>query len=150
MYHVTWTVTYNITSKYIATKQRVNYVRQIMTCHIRRIYKVSFAGCVARLSQIVLSWWHHQGGIFSALLAFCAGNSPVTGEFPSQRPVTRSFDVFFDLRLNWRSSKQSWGWWFQTPSCPLWRHCNGLKYISCCRKKYNRITFDVCMTNTTF
>ena len=34
---------------------------------------------------------------FIALLALCAGNSPVTGEFPSQRPVTRSFDVFFDL-----------------------------------------------------
>ena len=32
---------------------------------------------------------------FSALLALCAGNSPVTGEFPSQRPVTRSFDIFF-------------------------------------------------------
>ena len=37
---------------------------------------------------------------FSALLAICAGNSPVTGEFPAQRPVTRSFDVFFDLCLN--------------------------------------------------
>ena len=37
---------------------------------------------------------------FSALLAICAGNLPVTGEFPAQRPVTRSFDVFFDLRLN--------------------------------------------------
>ena len=37
---------------------------------------------------------------FSALLALCAGNSPVTGEFPSQRPVTQIFDVFFDLRLN--------------------------------------------------
>ena len=36
---------------------------------------------------------------FSALLAICAGNSPVPGEFPLQRPVTRSFDVFFDLRL---------------------------------------------------
>ena len=36
---------------------------------------------------------------FSALLDICAGNSPVTGEFPTQRPVTRSFDVFFDLRL---------------------------------------------------
>ena len=41
---------------------------------------------------------------FSALLAICAGNSPVPGEFPSQRPVTRSFDVFFDLRLNKRLS----------------------------------------------
>ena len=44
---------------------------------------------------------------FSALLALCAGKSPVTGEFPSQKPVTRSFDVFFDLRLNKRLSKQS-------------------------------------------
>ena len=43
----------------------------------------------------------------SALLAICAGNSPVTGEFPAQRPVTRSRDVFFDLRLNKRLSKQS-------------------------------------------
>ena len=61
---------------------------------------------------------------FSALLAICAGNSPVPGEFPTQRPVTRSFDVFFDLRLNKRLSKQSWRWWFETLSCPLWRHRN--------------------------
>ena len=47
-----------------------------------------------------------------------------TGPFPSQRPVTRSFHVFFDLRLNKPCSKQSWGWWFETLSRPLWRHCN--------------------------
>ena len=51
--------------------------------------------------------------------------SPVTGEFPAQRPVTRSFGVFFDLRLNKRSSKHSWGWWFETPSRLLWRRING-------------------------
>ena len=61
---------------------------------------------------------------FSALLAICAGNSPVTGEFFAQRPVTQSFDVFFDLSLNKRSSKQSWCWWFETSSRLLWRHCN--------------------------
>ena len=44
-------------------------------------------------------WWRHQMEIFSALLAFCAVNSQVTGEFPAQRPVTRSFEVFFYLRL---------------------------------------------------
>ena len=60
----------------------------------------------------------------STLLAVCAGNSPVNGEFPSQRPVMRNFDVSFDLRQNKRLSKQSWGWWFETPSCSLWRHCN--------------------------
>ena len=75
------------------------------------------------------SWWRHQMKTFSALLALCAGNSPATGEFPSQRPVTRSFDVFFDLRLNKRLSKQSWGWWFETPSRLLWRHCNVKNYM---------------------
>ena len=48
----------------------------------------------------------------SALLIICAGNSPVAGDFPAQRPVTRSFDVVFDLRLNKHLSKQSRGkWW---------------------------------------
>ena len=69
-------------------------------------------------------WWRHQMETFSALLAICAGNSPVSGEFPAQRPVTRSFDVFFDLRLNKRLNKQSSGWWFETLSRPLWRHSN--------------------------
>ena len=66
---------------------------------------------------------------FSALLAICAGNSPVTGEFPSQRPVTRSFDVFFDLPQNKLLSKQWWGWWFETPRRPVWRHFNVLKWL---------------------
>ena len=70
------------------------------------------------------SWWCHQMEIFSTLLAICAENSPVTGEFPAQRPVKRSFDVFFDLRLNEWLSKQSQGWWFETSSRPLWRHGN--------------------------
>ena len=70
------------------------------------------------------TWWRHQMETFSALLAICAGNSLVPGEFPAQMPVTRSFDVFFDLRLNKQLCKQSWGWWFETPACPLWCHCN--------------------------
>ena len=69
-------------------------------------------------------WWRHQMETFSALLALCAGNSPITGEFPSQSPVTQSFDVFFDLLLNKRLSKQLIRRWFQTPSCSLLRHCN--------------------------
>ena len=61
---------------------------------------------------------------FSALLAMCEGNSPVIGEFPAQRPVMLSFDVLFDQRLNEWLRKQSWGWWFETVSHPLWRHHN--------------------------
>ena len=61
---------------------------------------------------------------FSALMALSAGNSPVTGEFPAQGPVTRSFGVFLDLHLNKQFSKQSRRRWFVTPSRSLWRHCN--------------------------
>ena len=87
----------------------------------RRIQNSSVANYSCNVS---LSWWCHQMETFSALLAICAGDSPVNGEFPSQRPVTLSFDVFCDLRLNKQLSKQSWGWWFETPLRPLWRHCN--------------------------
>ena len=66
-----------------------------------------------------------NGDIFRVTDPLC-GNSPVTSEFPSQRPVTWSFDIFFDLRLNKRLSKQPWGWWFETPSRSLWRHCNDM------------------------
>ena len=61
---------------------------------------------------------------FSVLLVICAGNSPVTGEFPAQKPVTRSFDVFCDLRMNARLNNQSWAWCFETPTHPLWRRSN--------------------------
>ena len=73
--------------------------------------------------RYLVTWWRHQMETFSRLLALFPGNSLVTGEFPAQRPMTRSFDVFFDLRLNKRLSKQSWRWWFETPLRPLWRHC---------------------------
>ena len=76
------------------------------------------------MERKVVTWWRHQMETFSALLAICAGNSPVPGEFPTQTPVTRSFDVYFDLRPNKRLSKQLLGWWFETLSPPLWRHRN--------------------------
>ena len=68
---------------------------------------------------------------FSALLALCEGNSPVIGEFPSQRPVTRSFDVFFDLHPNKRLTKQLRRRWFETPSRSLWRHYNVSRKCIC-------------------
>ena len=82
------------------------------------------AWCQKGKKPIIWTWWRHQMETFSALLAFCAVNSLVTSEFSSQRPVTRNFDVFFDLRLIIRLSKQSWGWCFETPSYSLWCHCN--------------------------
>ena len=87
--------------------------------------KPSLYQCLYIIHLNRIPWWRHQMETFSALLAICAGNSPVTGEFPAQRPVTRSFDV--SLICVWiykRLSKQSRGWWFETPSGSLWRHCN--------------------------
>ena len=63
---------------------------------------------------------------FSALLTLCEGNPPVTGRFPLQRPVTRSFDMRFDLRLIKRLSIQWRRRWFEAPSHSLWRHFNEL------------------------
>ena len=65
-----------------------------------------------------------NGNIFRVTGHLC-GEFTGPGEFPTQRPVTRSFDVYFDLRPNKRLSKQSLGWWFETLSPPLWRHRNG-------------------------
>ena len=86
-------------------------------CHFDEILAVhgalSFCQCVNMVVWDVRgSWWRHGMETFSALLALCAGNSPVTGEFPLQRPVTRSF------------CRQSIHWCFETQSRLLWRHCN--------------------------
>ena len=67
-----------------------------------------------------------SNGNISALLAICAGNSPVSDEFPAQRPVTRSFYAFFDLRPYKRLSKQLWCWWFETHSPPIMTSSNAL------------------------
>ena len=56
---------------------------------------MSYPGCKAPRLTIILTWWHHQMETFSALLDIYVGNSPATSEFPAQRPVTGSFDVFF-------------------------------------------------------
>ena len=84
-----------------------------------RIYLFSIIILPTR--PVTVTWWRHQMESFSAFLAVCQGNTPVTGGFPSQRPVTRSFDIFFDLRQNNR--------WFETPSRSVWRHCIGKPHI---------------------
>ena len=65
-----------------------------------------------------------NGNIFRVTGPLC-GEFTGPGEVPAQWPVARSFDVFFDLRLNKRLSKQPWGWWFETPTWPLWRQYYG-------------------------
>ena len=69
----------------------------------------------------MLSWWHHQMEPIFCVTGPLCWNSPVNS---LTKASYRSFDVFFDLRLNKRLSKQLWGWSFETPSHPLWHYCN--------------------------
>ena len=99
-----------------------------------------------------ITLWRHQMEAFSALLALGAGNSPVTGEFPSQRPVTRSFGVFLWSGPEQTLSKQNRlkRRWFETPSCSLWRHCNDLsKMLFKSQNHWVRITSSACSHDKT-
>ena len=113
---------------------------------IRRLWCGGFNVCYQlRFYVLGISWWHHLMETKSALLVLCAGNSPVTSGFLSQRSVRRSFDAFFELHLNKRLSKQSWGWWFETPLCSSWRHChitNIVTLFSTVRCRHNTVQFN--------
>ena len=107
-------LTYFPTHKCVSRPQWVNakycglYTRGVNTLSIFWIVKFITAVNLAMqegralviMVLIALPWWRHQMETFSELLALCAGSSLVTGEFPTQRPVIWSFDVFFDLHLN--------------------------------------------------
>ena len=92
-------------------KMQLGYFGNISNCKWKQAISISKKGGIESIVhfqiEFVLSWWRYQMETVSALLALCAGNSPVTGEFPSQRPVTWSFDVFLDLHLNKRLVEQS-------------------------------------------
>ena len=107
-------------------------------CHVRNeqswhdVYSHWFTAKLKRSKLrhdwVVIShtWWRHQMVTFSALLAFCEGNSPVTGEYPSQRSRFGIFDFFFGLCLNKRLNEHSEHQWFETSSQPIWRHCSDI------------------------
>ena len=84
-----------------------------------------------------------NGNIFH-ITGLCEGNLLVTSGSPSQRPVTRNFDVFFDLHLNKQLSKQSRHWRVKMPSCSLWCHCNANKHQAIIHQTADPITFK-CM-----
>ena len=112
---------YQHTKKCITLYGLIEHVASAKTGNGTMQWMPSSYGCLCTST----SWWRHKMEAFSALLALCVGNPAATHGFPSHRPVKRSFDVLFELRLNKRLSKNSWRRWFETSSRPLWRHCNG-------------------------
>ena len=115
----------------------------VASSHREKLRQLSYGIPIVRLMQFhnacvnsifspsAIMMTSSNGNIFRVTGPLCGSR----GEFPTQRPVTRTFDVFFDLRPNIRLSKQPWGWWFETPSCPLWRHRNEMACDTPCIKK---------------
>ena len=109
LYVIEWAVLYSVIDETIHI-YKLKKINKLALCHylnqcwhtVNRVLWHSFHGNIYLNTMMTSS-----NGTFSALLALCPGNSPVIGEFPFQRPVTRSFDVFFELRLNERLSKHS-------------------------------------------
>ena len=97
----------------------------------------SFRGCLMMTSS--------NGNIFRVTGPLC-GEFTGPGEFPTQRPVTRSFGVYFDLRPNKQLSKQSWGWWFETLSPPLWQHRN----VRAITPRHNRLKCEIMVLGYVF
>ena len=91
-----------------------------------------------RSSNVIYSMMTSSNENIFRVTGHLCGESTGPRWIPVQRPVTRSFEVFFDLHPNKRLSKQWWGWWFETPSSPLWRHRNA-KYISFLSAKMSQV-----------
>ena len=92
--------------------------------------------------KLCVTKWHSLWQISICMMTSSNGNifrvtGHLCGEFTGHRPVTWSFDVFFDLRLNKRLSKQSWCCWFETPWRSLWCHPNGQHWF---RKRLVAVT----------
>ena len=120
---------YNLNKPNVAYKICSRFAVRVIFC--RQILMDPWLSCLPRChaaSDVTLRNSHDdviKMKTFSALMTLCAGNSPITGAFPTQRSVTQNIDVSFDLRLNQHLSKQWRCRWFETPSRSLWRHCNG-------------------------
>ena len=115
--------------KNILQKSTWLYTRQMF--HIKWIvfHVLCMVSCYSayknhRRHENVIKWKH-----FRVTGPLCGEFT--TGEFPTQRPMPRSFGVFFHLRLTERLSKQSWGWWYETPLRPSRRHSNGFALFLC-------------------
>ena len=134
-FHVTWKSKYNHNErKTIAILQYALFRPTYHTIYHHLESWVAFcSGENTRRLLKCIMMTSSNGNIFRVTGHLC-GEFTGPGEFPTQRPVTRSFDVYFDLRL----SKQSLGWWFETLSPPLWRLRNG-------RYSYGVLVYDVFM-----
>ena len=115
-----WTCTFNKRSATVMSSKYVDVVA--LCCGRPHVTCLDVSPVTSGYHDDVIKWKH-----FLRYWPFVRGIHRLPVNSP-HKPVTRSFDVFLDLRLNKRLSKQSWGWWFGTLSRSLWRHCNDAWY----------------------
>ena len=96
--------------------------------HITTIKMFTFYTVPVQPEHIIQPWWRHQMETFSALLILYAGNSPVPVSCPHKGQWRRA--LMFSLICAWINDwvNKPWGWWFETPSWSLWRHCNDITW----------------------
>ena len=126
MWNVYLVLPLKYTDNVCSSRQKQCFILEIVTWQPSSLCQSITAPATRKLRMTMMT--SSNGNIFRVAGPLC-GEFTGPGEFPAQRPVTRSFDVFFDLRLNKRLSKQSWGWWFETPAWSLWRHRNGYQTV---------------------
>ena len=86
-------------------------------CFCIYAYGIFFVTGVTTWRKLVMMT-SSNGNIFRVTGHLC-GKFTGYGWIPRTKPVKRSFEAFFNRRLNKRLSKQWWNWWFETPSRPL-------------------------------
>ena len=101
----------------VNTEKWIKWTNEIISLNIMRLLLIG----AHKLSLFMMT--SSNGNIFRV-------TDPLYAEFTGHRWTHRSKAsdaepwCFYDLRPNKRLSKQSWGWWFEMPSWPLWRHNN--------------------------
>ena len=128
--HVTHSHHWSNTDTYMRHFAWMSWIKRHGTCSHHWSNNLGTLSC-GQVS-VTLMMTSSNGNIFLVTGHLC-GEFTSPSEFPAHRPVTQSFDVFFDLRLNKRLSKQSWGWWFEMISCPLSRYRNVTWRSDTCR-----------------
>ena len=117
---------YDVTVMYLKKTSSMKYfiLTNAHSCHYSFYRRRSWNILPGKLIHCLIDMMTSSNGNIFRITGPLCGEFTAPGEFHAQRPVTQSFDVFFHLRLNKRLSKHSRGWWFETLSRPLWRHCN--------------------------
>ena len=126
-----WTLVCDLTLRHFWHGFSVEIVRGQNARELMFVKSSHWWNCKETIQKLIIVMMTSSNGNIFRVTGHLCGEFTGTGEFPAQRPLTRSFGAFFDLRLNKRLNQQPWGWWFETPAWSLWRHPNDFSARKC-------------------